>query len=69
LLAEKIEAPAEDVIAVANIIWERLDLISCVSVIRLSFLAELMLRGISGFWSKALRDFKYRQAQLLVMQK
>jgi hypothetical protein len=68
LLAEKIEAPAENVIAVANIVWERPDLIPCAPVVRLSFLAELMLRGIGGFRSKALRNFKYKQVQLSVIR-
>ena len=68
MLAEKIEAPAEDVIAVANIVWERPDLIPCAPVVRLSFLAELMLRGIGGFRSKALRNFKYKQVQLSIVR-
>ena len=68
MLAEKIEAPAEDVIAIANVVWERPDLIPCMPVVRLSFLAELMLRGIGGFRSKALRNFKYKQVQLSVVR-
>ena len=59
---------AEDVIAVANIMWERPDLIPCTPVVRLSFLAELMLRGIGGFRSKALRKLKYKQVQLSVVR-
>jgi hypothetical protein len=68
LLVEKIEAPAEDVIAIANIVWERSALMPCSPVVRLSFLAELILRGIGGFRSKALRDFKYKQVQLSVVR-
>ena len=64
----KKEATAEDVIAVANIMWERPDLIPCTPVVRLSFLAELILRGIGGFRSKALRNLKYKQVQLSVVR-
>jgi len=64
----KREATAEDVIAVANIVWERPDLIPCTPVVRLSFLCELILRGIGGFRSKALRKFKYKQVRLSVVR-
>ena len=68
MLVEKIEAPAEDVIAIANIVWERPDLIPCAPVVRLPFLAELILRGIGGFRSKAIRNFKYKQIQLPIVR-
>ena len=48
--------------------WERPDLIPCTPVVRLSFLSELMLRGIGGFRSKALRKLKYKQVQLSAMR-
>jgi len=68
LLVEKIEAPPEDVIAIANIVLERPDLIPCEPTVRLSFLSELVLRGIGGFRSKALRNFKYKQVQLSIVR-
>ncbi len=64
----KREAAAEDVIAVANIVWERPDLIPCTPDVRLSFLSELVLRGIGGFRSLALRHLKYEQVQLSVVR-
>jgi hypothetical protein len=68
LLADKIEAPAEDVIAIAHVVLERPDLIPAEPVARLSFLAKLGLHGIGGFRSKALKDFKYKQIQLAVIR-
>ncbi len=58
-MVEKIEAAAEDVIGIANIVWERPDCVPCVPRIRISFLAMLILAGIGGFRPKALLDFNY----------
>lgn len=53
--------------AIASVVWQRPDIIPCSPVVRLSFLAKLILHGIGGF-RKALRNFKYKQIQLAVVR-
>jgi hypothetical protein len=67
-MVEKIEAVAEDVNGIANIVWERPDCVPCAPRIRISFLAMLILAGISGFRPKALLNFTFNQIQLAIIR-
>jgi hypothetical protein len=67
-MVEKIEAAAEDVIGIANIVWERPDVIPCTPIIRVALLALLVLAGIGGFRPKAILGFKFNQVLLAIVR-
>jgi hypothetical protein len=68
LTVEKVEATAEDIITVANTVWERVLAVPCAPTIRVAFLAMLLLAGIGGFRPKALLRFPFKQIQLAVIR-
>jgi hypothetical protein len=66
---EKIEATAQDVVTVAQAVWERPDLVPGPPKIRVGFLAMLLLASIAGFRPKALQKIKYSQISFSLVKK
>jgi hypothetical protein len=68
LTFEKIEAAAEDVIGIANTIWEQPRVVPCAPVTWLGFLGILLLAAIGGFRPKAIVNFRFKQVKLAVVR-